>query len=72
MRLRLVLEESRHGGCPAVYTTDRDGEATVIVQGWRVTDAQANDMAAAPDHETIVEVPLALILNAARELDERA
>jgi hypothetical protein len=49
--------------CPAVWIDDEEG--TVIVQGDQ--DAGA-DLAPAPDGETRVRIPRAVLLQAAREL----
>lgn len=45
-------------GCPTIYATGRD---TFVVQGWRVGDAEAVAEMDVPDHETVVEVPRALL-----------
>ena len=58
MKLTLLGSESEHGDSPTLYATDRD---TVVVQGWRVTDVEALDKMAIPEHETVVEIPLALL-----------
>jgi hypothetical protein len=49
--------------CPAVWVDDEKG--TVIVQGYQ--DANA-ELAPAPDGETRVRLPRAVLLEAAREL----
>jgi hypothetical protein len=49
--------------CPTVWVDDDEG--TVIVQGYQVTAA---DLPAAPDGETRVRLPRAMLLEAAREL----
>jgi hypothetical protein len=46
------------GTCPAVYGTDR---GTYVVQGARVTDAEALAALELPEHETLVEVPAELL-----------
>jgi hypothetical protein len=52
---------SKNGGCPELYATDR---GTYVVQGSRVTDPEALATLRArglPDHETAVEIPVALL-----------
>jgi hypothetical protein len=49
--------------CPAVYAED---EETVIVQGYEVASITA--LPPAPDGETRVRLPRAMLLEAAREL----
>jgi hypothetical protein len=49
--------------CPAVWVDDEEG--TVIVQGYQDTSA---DLASAPDGETRVRLPRAMLLEAVREL----
>lgn len=61
MELTHIATESGKSGCPSFWATDR---GTYVVQGWKVTDAQA--LAALrerglPDHEDAVEIPAALI-----------
>jgi hypothetical protein len=61
MKLTHLGSTSKNGGCPELYATDR---GTYVVQGLRVTDSEA--LAALrkrglPDHETAVELPVALL-----------
>jgi hypothetical protein len=49
--------------CPAVYV---DNKETVIVQGYETASVEA--LPPAPDGETRVRLPRALLLEAAREL----
>lgn len=61
MKLTFRGTSSSHGSCPSVYETDR---GTLVVQGWRVTDAEAIAALAErglPAHETAVEIPLELL-----------
>jgi hypothetical protein len=58
MELSLLGSESKSGGSPSLYATDR---GTLVVQGWRITDAEALDALEIPDHETAVEIPVALL-----------
>jgi hypothetical protein len=58
MKVTFLGKESGDKGCPSLYSTDRD---TVLIQGWRVVDAEALAGMEIPDHETVVEVPRALL-----------
>ncbi len=58
MKLTFLGSESENGGSPTLYATDR---ATFLVQGWRVTDAEALAAMDIPGHETAVEIPAALL-----------
>ncbi|WP_035858718.1 hypothetical protein [Cryptosporangium arvum] len=61
MKLTFRGTNSSYGSCPSVYETDR---GTLVVQGWRVTDAEAIAALAErglPAHETAVEIPLELL-----------
>lgn len=49
--------------CPSLYRTDRD---TFIVQGWRVSDAEALAELDIPAHETVVEVPADVLAEIAK------
>jgi hypothetical protein len=42
------------GTCPTIYDTDR---GTVVVQGWKVVDADVE----VPDGEALVEIPRELL-----------
>ena len=69
MKLTWLGTESGEDGCPSLFLTDRlhEGEPTVIVQGWRVEDADAlaeMQRRGLPAHETAVEVPLRLFRHA--------
>ena len=57
MRLTFLGQESGKSGCPTLYATDR---GTIVVQGWKVEDAETLAQMAIPDHETVLEVPAAL------------
>jgi len=60
MRLTWIGSDpnSRSGNSPALYKTDRADRSTWGVQGWLITDpdAQADIRRCAPN-ETVVEVP---------------
>lgn len=61
MKLTHLATESGKTGCPSYFATDR---GTFVVQGWKVTDAEALAELAErglPDHETAVEIPAALV-----------
>lgn len=59
MKIRLLGKDSKTGGCPALYETDRD---TYVVQGYQVTDPEA--LAGLVDvlpGETFVEIPKSIL-----------
>jgi hypothetical protein len=58
MKLTFLGTSSADGDCPSVYATDR---GTYVIQGWKVADAAALDQLDIPDHETVVEIPAALL-----------
>ena len=58
MKLTLLGSESKSGQSPTLYATDR---GTLVVQGWRITDAEALSGMTIPEHETAVEIPVALL-----------
>lgn len=58
MKLRFLGSDSDAGQSPTLYATDR---GTYVVQGWRITDAEALGAVRVPDHEAIVEIPAALL-----------
>lgn len=50
--------DSKNGGSPTLFATDRTDRITYIAQGWVVTDLQAlADVGPIPDGEAIVEIP---------------
>jgi hypothetical protein len=63
MNLTFLRKDSNGGQSPTLYATDR---GTFVVQGLRVTDADAMAQLDLPDHETVVEVPAALLAEIAR------
>ncbi|MGW0805378.1 hypothetical protein [Nonomuraea sp. NPDC002799] len=66
MRMRFLGSTSEAGACPTLYETDR---GTIVVQGLRVTDAEAlADLRDVLDGETAVEVPRELITEIARRV----
>ena len=58
MKLTLLGTESDGGQSPTLYATDR---GTLVVQGWCITDAEALSAMTVPEHETAVEIPVALL-----------
>ncbi len=58
MKLRFLGKNSTPGDSPTLYETDRD---TYVLQGWKVTDAEALSQMRIPSHETCIEVPKALM-----------
>lgn len=61
MKLTFLGSDSKNGGCPNVYATDR---GTLVVQGAKIIDPAALETLAErglPDHETAVEIPLSLL-----------
>jgi hypothetical protein len=58
MRLTFLGKDSTPGDSPTLYETDRD---TYVIQGWRVTDAEALSQMRIPAHEECIEVPKGLM-----------
>jgi hypothetical protein len=58
MELTKIAGDCKDGDCPAVYLTDR---GTVAVQGGRLAHP-------VPAGEAVVEIPLGLVVEAARAL----
>lgn len=58
MKITLLGTTSKDGQSPTLDETDR---ATYLVQGWRVLDAEAMASMNIPEHETVVEIPSALL-----------
>ncbi|MGH3320020.1 MAG: hypothetical protein ACRDN9_07535 [Streptosporangiaceae bacterium] len=54
MKVTFVGGGSGPEGSPRVWATDRN---TLIVQGYRVTDAEALTTMGVPAHEEVVEIP---------------
>ncbi|MET8006477.1 hypothetical protein [Nonomuraea glycinis] len=66
MRMRFLGSTSEAGACPTLYETDR---GTIVVQGLRLTDAEAlADLRDILDGETAVEVPRELLTEIARQV----
>lgn len=67
MRLKFLGTTSNSGSCPNLYETDR---GTYVVQGTKITDHEALVVLrerGLPDHETVVEIPRALLSFAPKE-----
>lgn len=68
LSLKAVALSCAHGSCPTVYETNR---GTVMVQGYIVT---SGDLRAAgldvPAGEQLVEIPLTLLADAARVVEQ--
>lgn len=59
MKLTFEGSDSKDGGCPTVYSTDR---GTIVVQGQQVTDPETLAQARAIlDGEAFIEVPVELV-----------
>jgi hypothetical protein len=58
MQLRLLGISSDRGGCPSVFETD---QGTLVVQGWKIPDAETLAQLDLPDHESAVEIPRDLL-----------
>ncbi|MPZ65627.1 MAG: hypothetical protein GEU83_08960 [Pseudonocardiaceae bacterium] len=58
MKITLLGTTSKDGQSPTLYETDR---ATFLVQGWHVHDPEALASMNIPEHETVVEIPSALL-----------
>lgn len=58
MEIIFLGTTSNNGGSPTLYGTDRD---SYLIQGWKVLDAKALAKLNLPEHETVVEVPTALL-----------
>jgi hypothetical protein len=65
MKLTFIRKNSNGGQSPTLYRTDR---GTFVVQGLKVTDTEALGTLDLPDHETVVEVPEALLAEIARQV----
>jgi hypothetical protein len=58
VKLTFLGSSSQDGSCPTLYATDR---GTFVIQGWKVLDAEVQGLMDVPDHETVIEVPPALL-----------
>ena len=65
MKLRLIADNGCSGGtCPTAYLTD---QGTAVIQGYVVDDPAALAQLGLPAGETAVEVPVELLVEAARK-----
>jgi len=58
MKLTILGTSSENGQSPTFFATDR---GTYVVQGWKITDAEALAQLDIPEHETAVEIPAELL-----------
>jgi hypothetical protein len=58
VKLQFLGKASSPGDSPTLYATDHD---TFVIQGWKVTDAEALSQMRIPDYETCIEVPKGLM-----------
>jgi hypothetical protein len=58
VKLTFLGSTSQTGNCPTLFATDQD---TYVIQGWKVTDSEALAALDVPEHETVIEVPRALL-----------
>lgn len=58
MQITVLGMTSNNGGSPTLLSTDRD---TYLIQGWKVLDPETLAKLNIPEHETVVEVPKALL-----------
>jgi hypothetical protein len=65
VKLTRLVGDCEDGTCPTVWAIDESGD--VIVQGYKVGDAEALDTMALPETETAVRIPLGLLRRVARE-----
>ncbi|MGW1428784.1 hypothetical protein ACWD6K_09200 [Streptomyces sp. NPDC002431] len=65
MKLNQLASECDEGPCPTVWAVE-DTE-NVLVQGFKVDDAEALATMRLPNNETAVRVPMTLLLRVARE-----
>ncbi|SNT64163.1 hypothetical protein SAMN05421812_116125 [Asanoa hainanensis] len=63
MNLRTIAAQCASGTCPTVYDS---GRGTIVVQGYLVSGDHAG--VTLPDGEQLVEIPVELLVNAARSL----
>lgn len=64
--LRSVANKCNAGQCPTVYVSGSGDSATLVVQGFAVPAERAG--ITVPDGEMLVEIPLDLLTEAARNL----
>lgn len=67
MKLTFVYSDCRIGPCPTVYLTE---SGTLAMQGTLLGDVEGAKEV--PAHEAIVELPLSVVREALRLIDQRA
>ncbi|MBB5933764.1 hypothetical protein [Streptomyces zagrosensis] len=65
MKLTQLASECDAGPCPTVWAIE--GAESVLVQGFKVDDAEALTTMQLPNNETAVRIPMSLLLRVARE-----
>ena len=65
MKLTELASSCEEGPCPTVWAIEDSGD--IIVQGFKVGDAEALVAMALPETETAVRIPMALLREVARE-----
>ncbi|KUL50279.1 hypothetical protein ADL22_07430 [Streptomyces sp. NRRL F-4489] len=65
MKLRQLASDCDEGPCPTVW--EMVGTEHVLVQGFKVNDAEALATIGLPENETVVRIPMALLKRVARE-----
>jgi hypothetical protein len=68
VRLHVIAETGCSGGtCPTAFLTDR---GTAVVQGWVINDAETLHQLDLPMTESAVEIPISLLISAARQAED--
>ncbi|MBC3985718.1 hypothetical protein H8N01_24855 [Streptomyces sp. AC536] len=65
MTIKQLASECDEGPCPTVWGIAES--ENVLVQGFKVDDEEALATMQLPDNETVVRVPISLLLRVARE-----
>ena len=58
MKITELGRVTENSGSPTLFET---GRGSYLVQGWRMTDPEALAAMSIPGHETVVEIPKALL-----------
>ena len=58
MKITELGRVTENSGSPTLFETDR---GSYLVQGWRITDPEALAAMSIPGHETVVEIPKAML-----------
>jgi hypothetical protein len=61
MALRFLGKDpdSPSGDSPTIYYDDRDD--TLVIQGWKITDAATLAHMEIPEHETAIRIPMRMV-----------